>query len=461
MPYGRPARWPDVVRQRNTPMLVSTYRLLAQITRGMDRPVRVAAWEHPWIRTLAQTETARARHVQLAAAAVLMQRNLDGEQPQGLLLLPDLGTLPVASYRSLLRRLIELRQAKDVDRFIEPLLVVGVAVPVRRVARVGAWQSLLQQVAQRAGERELHARVILHPEARAATSPTTHGRHGFQSEQALGLVARHPLLGHRQLAALLGTSAARAGRLLRQLASRGWVRLIRSCEAPPDVLARRPGRPFELIVVELTPAGRREAARRLSLTAAAATRHHGLLGDHASLRRFWRHLAHTLGANEVFVEFAQAARRANASGGDEALEEWRNAAACARGRFRPDGYATYRRGTARFGFFLEFDRGTEKPHEYAAKLETYYRYRDAGTAARDYDGFPTLLVVTTSAAAEARFACQAYLARERHSAPLVVFLTTISRIEECREGVLGTVWRSPDEPWTDKPDRICWTPRPC
>jgi len=40
----------------------------------------------------------------------------------------------------------------------------------------------------------------------------------------------------------------------------------------------------------------------------------------------------------------------------------------ASGRFRPDGYGCYRRGCA-VRFFLEFDRGTVKPREYAAKLE--------------------------------------------------------------------------------------------
>jgi hypothetical protein len=56
---------------------------------------------------------------------------------------------------------------------------------------------------------------------------------------------------------------------------------------------------------------------------------------------------------------------------DDALEEWRSAAACARGRFRPDGYGCYRRGGSRFGFFLEYDRGTERPGDYAAKLAAY------------------------------------------------------------------------------------------
>jgi hypothetical protein len=457
---GGLASRPDAARQRSTPILVSSYRLLAQIVRGIDRPVTVAAWEHPWIRTLAHTETGRARQVRLVAAAVLIQTNPEGEHSQGLLLLPDLGTLPVASYRPMLRRLVELRLVSDVDPHDEPCLVVGVAVAVGQAARVSAWQSLLEQVAKRAGERPLHARVIAHPEALIGDR-TTHRQHGYQVEQALGLVARHPVLERRQLAALLGTSEPRARQLVRQLATRGLVRPIGFREAPPSVLGRHSGGRHQLTVVELTPAGRREAARRLSLTATAATRHHGLLGSHTSLRRFWRHLAHTLGANEVFVSFVLAARRAITMGRDEALEEWRSAAACARGRFRPDGYACYRRGASRFGFFLEFDRGTEKRSEYATKLEAYYRYRDAGTAARDYDGFPTLLVVTTSAAAEARFANQAYLAQARHGAPLVIFLTTISCIEECRDGVLGAVWRSIAEPWTDRHVRICWMPRRC
>src|SRR6266536_620433 len=289
----------------------------------------------------------------------------------------------------------------------------------------------------------------------------SHGRFGDQAEQALGLVARHPLLERGQLATLLGVSEARAGQLVRGLAAAGWIRTLQSAAVPPDARWLRPGRPRQLSLLELTPAGRREAARRLLLPATVATRHHGLLGSVASTRRFARHLAHTLGANAVFVAFVLAARRMTARDGDEALEEWRSAAACARGRFRPDGYGCYRRGTSRFGFFLEFDRGTERPREYGAKLAAYYRYRDAGMAARDFNGFPTLLVVTTSAAAEARFAHQAYLAQQRRGGtPLLIFLTTTSRIEGCPDGVLGAVWRSPAEPWADEPARICWLPSP-
>src|SRR5712692_6593128 len=68
--------------------------------------------------------------------------------------------------------------------------------------------------------------------------------------------------------------------------------------------------------------------------------------------------------------------------------------------------------------------GTERSSHYAAKLATYYRYRDAGTCKRDYRGVPSLLVVTTSDAAEARFAHQPYLVRQRYDGkPLPSFLT--------------------------------------
>jgi len=99
--------------------------------------------------------------------------------------------------------------------------------------------------------------------------------------------------------------------------------------------------------------------------------------------------------------------------------------------------------------------------QYATKLTTYYRYRNSGAYRRDYQSFPTLLVVTTSELAEARLAHQAYLAQQRHSAaPLSVFLTSTNHIQACREGVLGPIWRSPAAPWALEPARLCWLPRP-
>jgi hypothetical protein len=146
-------------------------------------------------------------------------------------------------------------------------------------------------------------------------------------------------------------------------------------------------------------------------------------------------------------------------GGDDALVEWRSASACSRGRCRPDGFGVYRRGRARYGFFLEYDRGTERAREYAAKLEAYYRYRDGGAAARDYAGFPTVLVVTTRAAAETRFAHEAHLAWQRRGGnPLPILLTTTHLIETHPEGILGPIWRSPASPSSAQSIRGYWLP---
>jgi hypothetical protein len=108
----------------------------------------------------------------------------------------------------------------------------------------------------------------------------------------------------------------------------------------------------------------------------------------------------------------------------------------------------------------EFDRGTERPVEYAAKLAAYYRYLESGRYKRDYESFPAVLVVSISEVAEARFAMQAYTSQQRHAtAHLSMFLTTTSRIEASTRDVLGSIWRSPTPPWIAAPVRACWLPR--
>lgn len=108
---------------------------------------------------------------------------------------------------------------------------------------------------------------------------------------------------------------------------------------------------------------------------------------------------------------------------------------------------------------LEYDRGTERAHEYAAKLATYYRYRDSGAAARDYVGFPTVLVVTTAERAEALIAHQAHLAAEqRGGTPLPLLLTTTAHIHRHPEGILGPIWRTPGQSGGTIPTRGYWLP---
>ena len=106
---------------------------------------------------------------------------------------------------------------------------------------------------------------------------------------------------------------------------------------------------------------------------------------------------------------------------------------------------------------LEYDRGTESARKYAAKLRAYYQYRDSGQAARDYDGMPVILFVTTSPNAEDRMAAQAQRAWfYRGAEPLQVLLTTTERISRHTEGVLGPIWRRPSEARGDLERRTYW-----
>lgn len=199
-------------------------------------------------------------------------------------------------------------------------------------------------------------------------------------------------------------------------------------------------------LVETTNLGRRRLAGWLGLGPAAAPRYHGLSGNgRGDAGRRWcslRALAHTLGANGVFVAFAAAADEVKRTGGADALADWRSAAACERRHCKPDGYGCYVRNGIAHGFFLEYDRGTESARKYAAKFRAYYHYRDSGEAARDYVGFPAVLFVTTDPAAEYRIAEQAHRAWFIMGLePLTVLITTTHRIGMDREGILGRIWR--------------------
>jgi hypothetical protein len=113
MLYGEPERWRDPARQRGIPLLVASYRLLAAVAGSLERPVHVCAWEYPWIRTISPAAGGRRRHVRLPAAAVLQSEEAGASVTEALLLLPDIGTAPLASYRSALRTLVDRRRPAD------------------------------------------------------------------------------------------------------------------------------------------------------------------------------------------------------------------------------------------------------------------------------------------------------------------------------------------------------------
>jgi hypothetical protein len=280
-------------------------------------------------------------------------------------------------------------------------------------------------------------------------------------EQVLHLLGRHFCVTVRNLADLLGTSVDRIRRIRSDLIAEGFLRQIDFDELPAGS-----GLSYEqftaLGLAELTNKGRRTLASWLGLGAVAATHYHGVIGngrrDRGRRWRLLRTLFHTMGVNTVFVAFAVAANAVRRAGGTDELVEWRGASACERKYCKPDGYGCYLRNGVRYGFFLEYDRGTERARDYAAKLRAYYHYRDSGRAVRDYSGFPTVLFVSTDPTAELRmadWASRAALIRGTERLPIVT--TTMDLISNDREGILGKIWQSGSSGESPSPRRY-WLP---
>jgi hypothetical protein len=419
-------------RRQSDTTRVATYRALAAVSMSFANRPAIRAWQ-PWIRRY-QSPPDRALQVRLPAGVVL-------ESPtvvlQPMLLLPDVGARPVATFRTTLRRLDELERCVDLE---PPHLTVVLIEAADTEARAVAWNLLIERHAAPGRAQVISESQLVR--GGITTRPLAKPRKvsgAIQADTTLDLLARHPLLTRGQLAALLDTSHRRVSALQTGLVRRGWLR-----EVILDASVIDPTTDGRLRLFEPTLAGSRQSLRRLGLSSTEAARHHGYLAHSSRVRqRMLRHLAHTVGTNQFFVDLALAARLVTRLGGDDSLLEWRSAAACARGRCRPDGFGCYRRGDARYGFFLEYDRATERPREYAAKLDAYHRFRDTGAAAREFESFPTVLVVSTSARAEDLIAHQACLATERHGGnPVPVLLTTTRLVRTTPLRMLGPIWRS-------------------
>jgi hypothetical protein len=110
------------------------------------------------------------------------------------------------------------------------------------------------------------------------------------------------------------------------------------------------------------------------------------------------------------------------------------------------------RGERSFGFFLEYDRGTESARDYRRKFAAYYAYLSTGRFERDYVGFPTILVVTADNAAERRIAQAAEAAFAGRECRLPLLLTSKWRIEDKNNpaGLLGPIWHEPSAGFSER-----------
>jgi len=238
-----------------------------------------------------------------------------------------------------------------------------------------------------------------------------------------------------------------------RLIDHGLVRLV----GPEEI-----GQDAVLQLAESTRAGLELVAAYRGLSLPVAIREVGFAGGGpdepiGARTKPLRNLAHTLGVDELFVSLYHTAHRFADAGGDDAMVEWQNATACSRRHLRPDGYGIYRRNDRHFGFFLEYDRGTMNRRDYFKKFSAYYNYATTRRFERDYYGYPTILIVTTSNGAEERIAQVSRAATVGRGVSLPLLLTCRWRIDDSTnpQGLLGRIWR---EPAADCNVRRSWLP---
>ncbi|MGE3599182.1 MAG: replication-relaxation family protein, partial [Dehalococcoidia bacterium] len=426
------------------PQLLATYDLLAALAASRPGRPNLLAWERPWRRRYWRPMAKAPVTATLPAHAAFAWE----EEAASCLMLPDLATFPLHVWRVALDRLLMLR-GLDGD---VPMLVIATTNP----GRAAGWRMLLEETRQWRAEAPIAACVATWDNLRESlaslpldgdrgdqraeymvrrvrvrlgwshqpTSPLPRlvgetlavrtavpqvfgglGRIALRLSAAdralLDLVGRHPFLTQEGLATVMGSSARATRRRSDRLIGLGLLRVLGPEEAVADAGVE---------LVELTAAGLALLAAQQGLTLGAAVRANGLAGGGldqpiGARRSLLKHPAHTLGADACFVDLAATARRLRMGGSDDALVEWRNAAACSCRHFRPDGYGVYRHDGRLYGFFLEFDRGTMSARDYREKFAAYYTYWVSGRFERDYDGgLPTILVVTAGPASEARIA---------------------------------------------------------
>jgi hypothetical protein len=281
--------------------------------------------------------------------------------------------------------------------------------------------------------------------------------------ELLDLIGRHPFLSPWHLATPVGRSVRRLHQECKRLEAFGLTRVVRPEKVPapnrkPSVRKRaipltREALTAEAIVrlelTELTRRGMELLAATWGIPAKAAQPINALAGggpdDSFGPRgELIKHLAHTVEANGVCVDLIMDARRLVLESGRVAIT-WRSAAACTRGTLRPDGYVMIECDGNAQGFFLEYDRGTESRRDYRRKLAAYHEYAADGRFWQDYEGFPSVLIVTMTDVAEHRIADAARAVAVGRDRRLPVLLTTewrLRRDPRNPDGWFGPIWRA-------------------
>jgi len=463
--------------------VLDTYELLGVLATSHTGTPTLLAWERPWSRQYARPGGKTTGSVTLPAYAALSWEGAS----RSYLLLPDAGTIPLRLQRATLDRLLMLRRSYE-GRL--PLLLISTTDR----ERVRAWEYLIYEVGRARREAPLRAQIVrwddlprgltdlavgggdptdatlvrsirlppLGPRRPSSTTPRivgdALGAHALPTSaeidnvalfltptdyRLLELIGFHPYLTTSQLSDVLSCSVAPMRQRVHRLVELGLIRHLSMDEVGEETAFQE--------LPELTMCGLKLVAAHLGLSLAVAVRELGLVGGGpddpvGSRRKLLRTLAHTRGADDIFVHLYRHARERTALGCDEAMVEWQNAAACSRRHLRPDGYGVYRCGTRYDGFFLEYDRGTMNARDYFKKFGAYYRYGVTHRFERDYNTYPAILVVTTGNATEERIARIARAAAVGQSAKLPLLLTCQWRTTDpCNpHGLQGPIWREAD-----------------
>ncbi len=477
---GLLARAPDL-RHR-----LAAYELLGAVAGSRPGPPSLLAWLQPWrgqVRLPGRRAEAKV-HVPAYAALGWATGCLK------VWLVPDLATFPLAVYHRLLDRLALWSRVRR-----EPPILVVAASSVERavlwreaLARVCArrhaaslpavistWAALREDLAPLGDlplrtpseaarlTQWLHAQPLALPppsqrlprlvgDLRAHHAPrAARARLGAaalalapQDYTLLDVVAHHPFLTAADLTLLLGWAPRWTRQRVARLDHLGLLRGLTADEVGEEKAA--------LSLLEASLVGVAVVAAHHGLPFASAVTVEGLAGGGpekpVGLRaKLVQTLDHTLGVNRFFLDASRAALRRRERGHDDALVEWRSAAACATRLIRPDGYGVYRCDGRLFGFFLEYDRGTMKRRQYWRKFAAYHTYLERRLFERDYQGMPTILVVTTTERAEACILEALGQVGRTRATRLPVLVTRQWRLDDPRQsdGLLAPIWRAAHE----------------
>jgi hypothetical protein len=458
------------------PAALAGYELLALLTHAMGRQARVRSWQRPWRWAVVAGRGDRERGTRtghLPAYATVDWESRGGRLQAGFVLVADTGGLPPSVLQPQLAQLCRMLSSAGQTG-------PGVAIATTSERRVNAWLTLMDHLVSNRHDTPVEGRVATWqawrlgqvapprsglvdegvPAVTHCTVRTEKQRRLWSSiprpigltrvgasvavwhmstgdRAVLDVVGRHPFLPTQRLGEILGKTARWARERRAELVRLGLLRVMPAEELPRGVGG-------EDALLELTVSGLTRLSASLGLSLATAVRSHGLAGGGpytpiGPRRALVAYQAHTLGTDAIFAAIAISARRQH--GG--VLLEWRNAAACARGRMRPDGYGLLCVGRREYGFFLEFDRGTVRPAALRAKFAAYHRYQVSPRADRDYDGFPTIVAVTTGPGAEQRIVDAVRAAAAGHVGRSPILVTTLGWINSDAEGPFGAIWLDP------------------